>query len=691
MSLTGVTHALPVNYELEFDQLEHADLALEQVQIKLVSDHRHDYTLSLQAAHLFYKDQTVKNTEFSEVHVDCQATLENNIVYCHAGELRLQHVTLGRLNARMQFRYHLQDGLQELALENLALANGRVNVRFDNNDQINRWQLDLQTLDIAALHDVMAGFGLSAPAGVDVDKDSLQGELSAEMTLQGDPEQAFTARLSLTNFHFTDGNNVAQAVDLQGKFSATLDAEHWQGQTQWQLLKGELYVLPLVDVFTIDPGFYIAIDKEPLVMHSHFDWQPATQNLLLTDFQYAHPEVLALTATAVIDLAGDKPLRLLNLQVPAFQLAQAFPVYLEPLLINTAFNELNVSGTAGVELRWQPDGLESMALLLDAVSIDDGRERFTVNGLSTDMQVAAGQTGRTTLHWQEIDIYRLAFGAGRIGFASDGLNLQITDWQDVDILEGSLRIDQLDMQALGSAGFSLHMAGGLQDASVVALTRTLGWPAFGGDLSGDFSGLRYSQGQLRMDGELQLQLFGGQVRMTDLEILDLFGPVPRLAANVMVKAIDLERLTDTFAFGKITGKLSGHVSGLQLEDWQPVAFTAELSTRPIAGVEKVRHRISQRALNNISQIGGGLSGALSRGFLSYFDEYSYGELGISCRLSNGICELGGVDRFADGHYLLTRGGLFPPWVEVKLNGTMIGWEALIRGFQNIAEGEIQIQ
>jgi hypothetical protein len=82
---------------------------------------------------------------------------------------------------------------------------------------------------------------------------------------------------------------------------------------------------------------------------------------------------------------------------------------------------------------------------------------------------------------------------------------------------------------------------------------------------------------------------------------------------------------------------------------------------------------------------------MSRGFIRFFPVYSYGQIGLSCRLNNGICELGGVKETADGFYLLTKGGLLPPWVEVKGTGRSIPWDDLIGGLKRIAQGELRIE
>ena len=91
-------------------------------------------------------------------------------------------------------------------------------------------------------------------------------------------------------------------------------------------------------------------------------------------------------------------------------------------------------------------------------------------------------------------------------------------------------------------------------------------------------------------------------------------------------------MTGAFSFGRITGRLSGAIDGLQLFNWTPVAFDARLYTPPD---DRSKHRISQRAVENIGSIGGGGAGvtaALSSGFLRFFEDFNYDRLGLSCRL-----------------------------------------------------------
>ena len=168
-----------------------------------------------------------------------------------------------------------------------------------------------------------------------------------------------------------------------------------------------------------------------------------------------------------------------------------------------------------------------------------------------------------------------------------------------------------------------------------------------------------------------------------------------LTTDVDIRGIDLDQLTSVFSFGKIEGTLEGEVRGLRLENWQPVAFDGFLQN---PDKDDKPHRISQKAVDNLSAIGGGISGALSRGFLNIFTNYSYDRLGLHCRLESGICAMQGVEDADDGFYIVTRGGLLPPWIDVKGSGNRlpdgrygVAWNDILLGFKRINRGQMKLQ
>ena len=183
-------------------------------------------------------------------------------------------------------------------------------------------------------------------------------------------------------------------------------------------------------------------------------------------------------------------------------------------------------------------------------------------------------------------------------------------------------------------------------------------------------------GVVTLGSTLRAQVFDGDLSLSDLQLQQPFGKWPRLYSNVAFDNLDLELMTGAFSFGRITGKLSGRIDGLRLFNWTPVAFDARLYTPPD---DRSRHRISQRAVQNVGSIGGGGAGvtaALSSGFLRFFDDFNYERLGISCRLENDVCAMDGIAPAPNGGYYLVKGkGL--PRIDVIGSSHRVDWPRLV--------------
>jgi hypothetical protein len=122
----------------------------------------------------------------------------------------------------------------------------------------------------------------------------------------------------------------------------------------------------------------------------------------------------------------------------------------------------------------------------------------------------------------------------------------------------------------------------------------------------------------------------------------------------------------------------------------PVSFTAAFQT---PRGDRSKHRISQRAVQNLSSIGGGSGGgvaaALQGGFLKFFDDFGYDRLGLSCRLVNDVCTMSGVERTDGGYYIVKGSGL--PRIDVIGSQSRVAWTRLVRQLASIMESEIVVE
>ena len=56
--------------------------------------------------------------------------------------------------------------------------------------------------------------------------------------------------------------------------------------------------------------------------------------------------------------------------------------------------------------------------------------------------------------------------------------------------------------------------------------------------------------------------------------------------------------------------------------------------------------------------GEGTAAALQRTFLRFFKEFNYDKIGLSCKLRQDVCEMGGVESTATG-YIIVKGKGIP--------------------------------
>src|SRR4029079_6357522 len=179
-------------------------------------------------------------------------------------------------------------------------------------------------------------------------------------------------------------------------------------------------------------------------------------------------------------------------------------------------------------------------------------------------------------------------------------------------------------------------------------------------------------------------VFDGEITAANLEFIEPFGRAPRLHADLAMNSLDLELLTRTFDFGSITGRIDARVQGLELVGSQPVKFDALISSSS----GNYPKRISQRAVQNISALGGaGAAAQIQRSFLRFFEQFGYERIGLSCRLTQGVCEMGGIERAPQG-YVIVKGGGIPAISAIGYN-RYFSWTELVSRLKRITQQNVK--
>jgi hypothetical protein len=412
-----------------------------------------------------------------------------------------------------------------------------------------------------------------------------------------------------------------------------------------------------------------------VTLSARFNWQSAKQQLLLQSFTYRHPGSVQLQGDGHFNLAADAPLQTLQIEIPQADFPSLYDTYLRPWLYDSMLADLDTAGQISGTLRWDKGKLSHVALDPLKLSVDDREGRFALHAV--DGRIRWNDTTmpvRSELAWASGSLFQVALGASRVAFDASRDSLQLPQAVEMPVLDGVLAIDDFQLEFGEDKPLRWQVNGLLEPVSLSQLSLALGWPELAGKLSGVIPNVRYDDGTLKVGGILLIRVFEGQVTLRNLLLEQPFGLVPRLRVDARADNIDLETLTRTFSFGRIEGRLNGRIDGLDMESWRPVAFDAEFATPED---DSSRHRISQKAVDNISSIGGGgVGGAVSRSFLRFFEDFPYDRLGIRCRLANGICDMGGVAPAANGYYLV-KGRLIPPRLDVIGYADRVDWDTLI--------------
>jgi len=397
---------------------------------------------------------------------------------------------------------------------------------------------------------------------------------------------------------------------------------------------------------------------------------------------------LNLEASAMLGLgpeANDWSLQVnrLELQFPA-----AYRRYLEPLAAAWTLDGLEVTGSMRWNGRLSPGEFISGDLdVSDLTVVDTRRGRFALTGLETQLR-PGDYTFDSRLAWRGLIFGRINLGAGQAALDSEPGALALLEPLALDVLGGRLELQRLKLvlpdATSGELGEpDIQLQARLDQVDMKLLTAALGWPSFTGKISGEVPGVKFDDGILDVDGEIRVQVFDGRITLQKLRVERPFGVLPSLAADVEIESLDLDQLTQTFSFGRISGRLDGYVRDLRMLDWKPVAFDAWLGTPER---QEGTNDISRQAVNRLTTIGGGpVTTALTSPLMRMFSNFSYRRLGLGCRLVDYVCELRGLSGDTDSVLILEGSGI--PKITIRAFNREIDWPQMVANLLAVSAGD----
>ena len=523
-------------------------------------------------------------------------------------------------------------------------------------------------------------FELAQPLSV-----AMFGGTLALKQLSFDPRAAdrlsASAEFGLKNIGYDspDGSIAAAGVGIDGKMQLAGSLTEPHVQFQGTFHGGELLYGP----------FYVKLPTSPL--QSILDANRADARWHVTRFDWNDPGVLEIGGSAELALEDARPLSAVDVDLRRIALTPAIDRYARSWLAAKGYPELGASGTASGQLKFDQDGLQSFAIDAKDVDVRDGAGRFTFTGINGGVAWHEGEDAPpTSLRWTSIELFRIPLGAASAEFRSQEAAITLAKPISIDVLGGQIRLEKLSLLPRSPRGDRYAGSFSIAAIDMTQLSAALGWPRFGGNLSGGIPEIELSGEKLELHGGLDLYVFDGYLGVSGVTLERPFGVAPSFRADVHFENFDLEQLTSAFSFGGMSGRLNGNVSGLRLLDWSPVAFDSSLHADKGG-------RMSYKAVDDLTALGGGggLSSSLQTMALKVFDTFGYRRLGIRCKLAGEVCTMGGIESIAaadmeagsaaDSYTIVEGSGL--PSIRIIGHRRHVNWPTLVERLVEATQGQ----
>lgn len=624
----------------------------------------------------------------TDVRIDCPALdLGADVIACSNARVLAEWPALGKQSLVAKLTYGRADGSIDVDVQGLRVGEGRVALRALLRDAGWNAKAHLQRVPIERLVKLAGDLQVPLPAV------SASGLVDLTVTARGSEANLSEAKVDGALLELTANNEsgslASDKLSMQVQASVRGSAKAWEFDVAVQSSQGQAFAQP------------IFVDLSAHAMSLHAKGKLAKGSALtLERFTLDHADVAQASGSARLQLDHEQPVRDLELDLAALTFPGAYESYLQPLLIDTSFKSLQTAGSIGGKVSLTDGEPQRIELRFNDVSVEDGEGNLDLSSLSGQWHWLAEASNEdddddnapsramnvspSRLKWAGGTLLGLELGASELNFTTLGRQVRLTQPARIPLLDGSIDLETFRVRNAGLPSVAFLVDATLQPVSVQRLCKAFGWPEFGGRVGGVISKLRMREGIITLGTTLRAQVFDGDVTISDLRLEQPFGQWPRFYSSIAIENLDLEPMTSAFSFGRITGRLSGAINGLQLFNWTPIAFDARLYTPPN---DRSRHRISQRAVQNIGSMGGGGAGvtaALSGGVMRFFDDFNYDRLGISCRLQNEVCIMDGVAPAANGNYYLVKGrGL--PRIDVIGSSRRVDWPRLVQQLLAVTE------
>ena len=609
------------------------------------------------------------------VGLDCDSLVEQEDGWrCKGGRLRAEESPVGAQETTWNGFFSARTDWQ-LDVAKLKLARGTVALKLGSTRGDLSADLRIYRLGIVPLTQMTEAVNLPRGWGI---KGRASGAIRLEAEAAGPTRLYADLVVDRLNYASPDGRHAAENVVLKLDAKARRRRASWYFDVGLALPKGAVYAEPVF----VDGG------AGGIGASAKGSWNAPGESVQFDSWSIRFPGIVELSGTGRLR-GGGPAIDDLTIVARSDHGGRLYETLLQPFLIGTAADDLEVQGSVGLVLHLDAKGIEQAGLDLTGLVLADRQGRYAVGRMDGSVawdRERSVPVSRLTV--QDASVYQIPTDGFSIEarFSGDGVRLEQP--VVVPVSGGEVRLDSFELSgALVSGDRPQWKAdASVRDVSLEQLTTALDWPPFAGQLEGQLRDMHYVDQVFSVGGGLEVEAFDGRVVVRNLEIREPLGPVPILTADAEFRGLSLLALTQTFSFGRIEGRLDGEINDIRLLAWQPDSFDMHLYTPED---DDLKHRISQRAVENLTEIGNGISAGLSTTFLRVFDEFRYDRIDLKVLLQGDVAELDGLARSDGGYYLVKGAGL--PRIDVIGRNRSVAWKDLVERLQRIQVEEAQIQ
>jgi len=414
--------------------------------------------------------------------------------------------------------------------------------------------------------------------------------------------------------------------------------------------------------------FYVDLRKNGFLGICEGAYDPDKGSVKVSDVQLRLKDVIAVGGSGTVSM-GKVPRAALSLKVQETRLKPVFDIFLlEPFRReNPLLSSLLVDGliSAFLELKgtradWAAKG---HCRWVDGFCSSEDRG-FSFKGIDFDLPIwlesGKGRPGqgkeKGALSIGSATVPTLPEQTIRFIFEALPNQLVLTSPTNLKIPGGELRVGPVVCRDIKSSERSIVTSLTMEQVQIEPLLSGMWAQTVKGTINGKLAPIRFEGDHIRSEGEISAQVFDGQVVLSDFNVSGVFTPGPVVGFSARWDDLSLAGLTSGTAFGKVEGVLRGHVNGVEIAYGQPQAFDLLLET---VGKKGVSQKISVKAVENISQLGGGQSPFIGiAGLLaSVFDDFPYTKIGIRASLQNDVFRINGTIKEGGTEYLVKRGSI----------------------------------